>query len=202
MEERVLRLENDFRQKFDSLSVLVNGLESSLKYAIDRLKPDDLSNRLALVEEYNRIQQYRDELEAIDKDVRASEEAANWLDKNRAQLINYARGHIFCKNYTLNKFTKPTVNQELINSFCQDLDSYFRWIAHHLRMGTRPQNLASGVIELLLPPDTYIEAFKIIRNNKVLETFGLSKRAVTMLRSSINRFLIKRKLEFDSPHSK
>jgi hypothetical protein len=200
LEERVLKLEETFREKFDSISILVEALENSLKHTIEQLKPEDVSDRLALLEEYSRIQQYRDELVEIDRDVRASEEAANWFDKNRRQLISYAQGHIFSDSYTLKRFAKVQVSREIINLFCQDLDSYFRWIGHHLRMGTTPREMPKGIIALVLPPEIYTEAFKIVKEDRVLTKFGLSARAVTMLRSSINRFLIKRNLKLDSPH--
>jgi hypothetical protein len=199
LEDRVNKLENDFREKFDGISILVDNLESSLKQKIDQLQPEDLHNRFTLLEEYSLIQKYKEELDSIDEDSQACEEASRWLDKNRNHLINYAFKHIFSKNYQLKQFTGIHVDKETAQLFCQDLDSYFRWIGHYLHMATPPKEIPSGVIRLCLPKEMYIEVFKIIRDDKLSTTSGLSERAVIMLTSSINRFLIKRKLELDAP---
>ena len=198
-EDRIRKLEEDFRNKFKSISTLVNDLESSLKRTIDELQPEELSRRVNLLEDYNRILTYKEELESIDEDIQACEEASDWLDKNRKQLISYVVGNIFSDGYRLKKFNGVQVSKEAAKLFCQDLDSYFRWLGHYLRMGTDPEEIPSGVVSLTLPPQIYIEAFQLIRNDRVSMSFGLSTRAVTMLTSYINKFLIKRKLDLDAP---
>lgn len=191
------RLEEDFKEKFNSISLLVNSLEISLKQMIDQLHPEELENRVALLEEYRRVLEYKEELESIDDDIQACEEAADWLDRNRKQLISYAIEQIFCDGYRLRKFGGIRIEQEVAKFFCQDLDSYFRWIGHYLRMGTDPEEIPKGVISLVLPPQIYLETFQIIRNDRVAVGYGLSERAVVMLTSYINKFLMKRDLDLD-----
>lgn len=197
LEDRVFKLEKDFKEKFESISILIDDLEGSLRRAIEQLKPQELDTRVALLEEYNRLLKYKDELKAIDVDVQASEEASNWLDKNRQPLIKYVRSQIFDDDFKLRRFSNLQASREVIQLFCQDLDFYLRWIGHYLRMACPPKEMPKGVIALVLPLEIYIEAFRLIRNDKVSMSSGLSERAVTMLRSSINRFLIKRQLELD-----
>jgi hypothetical protein len=199
LEDRVNKLENDFREKLDGISILVDNLESSLKQKMDQLQPEDLHSRVTLLEEYNLVQKYKEALDSIDEDSQACEEASRWLDKNRNHLINYAFKHVFNRNYQLKQFAGINVDKETVQLFYQDLDSYFRWIGHYLHMATPPKEIPSGVIRLCLPKEMYTEVFKIIRDDKVLITSGLSERAVIMLTSSINRFLIKRKIELDAP---
>jgi hypothetical protein len=151
-----------------------------------------------LLEKYNLVQQYKEELESIDEDSQACEEASKWLDKNRKQLISYALGHIFNSDYQLKQFSNVQASRETAQSFQQDLDAYLRWLGHYLHMGTPPADMPKGVIRLGLPKETYIFAFVTIRNDRIAPSFGLSELATAMLTSYINRFLIKRSLEIDA----
>ncbi|MEO0533738.1 MAG: hypothetical protein AAF215_07705 [Cyanobacteria bacterium P01_A01_bin.123] len=193
LEERVIKLEEDFKEKFEFISNLIDDLETTLRHTVEQLKPQELTSRAALLEEYNRLLKYKDRLKGIDANVQASEEASNWLDRNRKQLVNYAKLEILDDKYKARKISKHTVQL-----FCQDLDFYLRWAGHYLRLASPPKDMPKGVIALVMPSQIYIEAFKFIRNEKISTTVGLSGRAVVMLRSFINRFLIKRDLELDA----
>ncbi|MEM9814800.1 MAG: hypothetical protein AAF827_00065 [Cyanobacteria bacterium P01_D01_bin.6] len=197
-EERILRLEEDFRSKFRSISALIDDLEISLKRTIDELQPEELARRVDILEEYKRISEYKEELESIDEDSQACEEASRWLDRNRKQLIGYVVENIFDDKYSLKRFKEVQVSAEAAKLFCQDIDSYFRWLGHYLRMGITPEDMPRGVISLALPSQIYMEAFKLVRNDKVSMNCGLSGRAITMLTSYINKFLIKRDLDLDA----
>jgi hypothetical protein len=193
-EERIFKLESDFKSKFNGIAILICNLENSLKQTIDKLQPEELTSRVSLLEEYHLVQKYKNELVSIDEDTKACEEASEWLSQNRPSLINYVLGHIFDHDHRLRQFSEIKVSRESIRSFAQDLDSYLQWIGHYLGLASPPKEMPNGVLNLNLPRELYVEAFKTIRNDKISMDSGLSKRSVIMLKSSINRFLINRKL--------
>lgn len=198
-EERITKLEKDFHSKFSSLSDLVDSIESSFQEAINNLNSDELDIRLSILEAQNRLRYYKEELNEIDEDAKASEEAADWLDIHRQELIHYAKESTFDTHLNeLKKFAGIQVSVEKIQLFCRDLDFYLRWIGHYLKMCTPPDRMPKGVIVLVLPPEIYLDAFKLISSNRISTSFGLSENAVIMLKSSIYRFLIKRDLKQDA----
>lgn len=129
--------------------------------------------------------------------MQASKEAANWLNKNRKELLQYVRTETFTEDYRLRSYSHIQVNEEEIRLFCQDLNFYLRWIVHYLAQGLKPRDMPKGVITLALEQKIYIEAFLLIRNKKVGPNTDLSKEAHEMLLSYINRFLIKQDLKRD-----
>ena len=198
LEDRISQLESKFQDKFDSLKFLIESLEKSILETVNQQSPGDTSQQKSLREEQERLRRYKATMDEIDEDVQASEAAANWLDKHREELIEYARQYTFESGYHKRQQANEGVSASVVLAFCEDLSFYLRWIAHYLRMMTPPSRMPRGVIKLVLPVDAYLDAFKLISSNQVKVQPNLSERAVVMLKSSIYRFLIKRDLEQDA----
>ena len=199
LEDRIFKLESKFQGKFDSLKFLIESLERSILETVNQQNPGDINQQKFLLEEEERLRRYKATMDEIDEDVQASEEAADWLDKHREELIDYARQYTFENGYHKRQQSgEEGVSANVVLAFCEDLNFYLRWIAHYLRMMTPPSRMPRGVIKLVLPIDAYLDAFKLISSNKVKVQPNLSERAAVMLKSSIYRFLIKRDLEKDA----
>jgi hypothetical protein len=166
--------------------------------SLEKLRPEEVNARLLLLEEFKQLGEYETSLKFIDNKMRTSVEASIWLFERRKELVWYVRNNLFGENFELKTFKGVVVSLDQVDQFCQDIDFYLLWIGHNLSLGRTPTSMPKGIIVLALPTDIYIEAFKLIRNNKVSTKFGLSEEAVTRLRSYINRFLIKRKLQLDT----
>lgn len=200
LEQRVTKLQKDFlgfQDKFNDVVTIVEKLKDQVRHNLEKLPPEELSTRLELLEEFKRLVEYEASLKAIDEKMRASVEASVWLFERRRELVLFVRDNIIGGNSELKSFKGVVVSLEQVNQFCQDIDFYLLWIGQSLAMGQKPTSMPKGIITLALPTDIYREAFKLIRNNKVSTQYGLSERAVSMLRSYINRFLIKRQLQLD-----
>ena len=169
-----------------------------MRQSIEKLLPEEVNARLLLLEEFKQLGEYENSLKFIDDKMRTSVEASVWLFERRKELVEYVRDNLFGENFELKSFKGLVVSSDQVNQFCQDIDFYLLWIGHHLSLGRNPTIMPKGIIVLALPTDIYIEAFKLIRNNKASTKFGLSEEAVTRLRSYINRFLIKRELQLDA----
>jgi hypothetical protein len=188
-----------FQDKFNEVVAIVEKLKDQVRQSIDKLRPEEVNARLVLLEEFRRLTEYEASLKSIDNTYKASEEASVWLFERRKELVGYARDNVIGENFELKSYKGVVVSSEQVSQFCQDIDFYLLWIGHGLAMGRDPNStpMPKGIIVLPIPTDIYIEAFKVIRNNKVSAKFGLSEKAVTVLRSYINRFLIKRQLRLD-----
>jgi hypothetical protein len=188
-----------FQDKFNEVVAIVEKLKDQVRQSIDKLRPEEVNARLVLLEEFRRLTEYEASLKSIDNTYKASEEASVWLFERRKELVGYARDNVIGENFELKSYKGVVVSSEQVSQFCQDIDFYLLWIGHGLAMGGDPNStpMPKGIIVLPIPTDIYIEAFKVIRNNKVSAKFGLSEKAVTVLRSYINRFLIKRQLRLD-----
>lgn len=200
LEQRVTKLQKDFlgfQDKFNDVVTIVEKLKDQVLRSLEKLHPEEVSKKLELLEEFKRLVEYEASLKAIDEKMRASEEASIWLFERRKELVLFVRDNIIGENSELNSFKGVVVSSEQVNQFCQDIAFYLLWIGQSLAMGQTPISMPKGIITLALPTDVYREAFKLIRNNKVSTQYGLSERAVIMLRSYINRFLIKRQLQLD-----
>jgi len=202
LEQRVAKIQKDFlnfQDKFNNVVAIVEKLKNQVRQSLDKLRPEEVNARLVLLEEFQRLTEYEASLKSIDNTYKASEEASVWLFERRKELVEYVRDNIIGENLELKSYKGVIVSTEQVSQFCQDIDFYFLWIGHGLAMGRDPNStpMPKGIIILPLPTEIYIEAFKLIRNNKVSINFGLSEKAVVILRSYINRFLIKRQLRLD-----
>ena len=198
LEKRLSSLEQDFRLKFKYVDALVVRFEKNLEETISHLNPNEISRRLSLLEEQSLLREYKESLAEVDEAVQASEEAADWLKAHRGDLIFYAREHLFNADFNeLKKISGIPISKRTLQLLCRDLDFYLQWIASYLRMLKPPDNMPSGIIQLVLPIDVYLDAFKLMSARVKVEP-SLSGGGTEMLRSSIYRFLIKRDLSQDT----
>jgi hypothetical protein len=198
LEDRLKRLEQEVRKNFDAVRSFVADLEVEVS-KLKKLESLDPTKLIALIEQSRLLEEYKQELDSIDNSMQASEQASFWLEKNRRNLVLYTRDNMFNRDYSLRNFANSYTNQQTVQLFCQDINLYLRWIGHYLHMSMVPQEMPKGVIGYVLPSEIYIEAFKLVRNKISVKTSGLKAESVTMLRSYINRFLIKRDLRIDAP---
>lgn len=200
LEDKVLQIEKDLlgvQNKFGSVKLLVERLERGLDQVLEKM-PEGAESRLALLEEKNLLLEYKNTLQSISVKHQASIEASNWLNTHRKFLVDYAKSNLFQRSGTSKMFDGLRVSRETIQTFCNDLDFYLLWIAHHLRMGTTPKEVPRGTIALVLPSQFYVKAFNLISNDKISMDVDLSEKAFKILKKYVNRFLIKRSLEMDN----
>jgi hypothetical protein len=189
-EDRLRQIEENFAEKFKDVLDLVSEIETGIKNAIEELRPEDVAHRIELFEEYDLVQKYKNELNSIDEDSQACDEGSSWLEKQRGHLIEYAANTICKGDLHMEIPDRDRSNPHSIQLFCQDLDSYFRWLEHYIRLSAPPKKIPDGVISFIFPRSIYIKAFILIRDNIISQKSDISETGTTMLAMYIDRFLI------------
>jgi hypothetical protein len=192
LEQRLVKIESTFHQKFNSVSSILKQFDSRLKQLISKSK--DVDELRLLVEEQILLQEWMNQINGIDEKIRDSEAGANWLDRNRELLIDDVMNSMFSENHLPPNID---VKQEKIDVFCRDLDSYLRWISYFMRAGRKPKDMWSGVVLLSFPSYVYNQAFSMMLKNGLIDSTNLSQKSRQIVRSYISRFLLNRNFVSD-----
>lgn len=157
---------------------------------------EDSGERFEFLEAFQKIQEFKDDLNKIDSKSKSCLEAAKWLIGNREKLVASACGALFNHELQLKQSNYLRISIEGYKLFYRDLSIYLKWISHYLGMGgTIPKPLPKGLIAAPIEYRFYIQAFELMKRSEIIQTSSLSDGAFDMLISYINRFLIDRECQ-------
>ena len=184
-------LEHSYIHKFEQVSEFVRNLEEQ----VQRIS-EDSGERFEFLEAFQKIQEFKDDLNKIDSKSKSCLEAAKWLMGNREKLVVFACNALFNHELQLKQSDHLKISTEGYELFRRDLIIYFKWINHYLGMGgTIPKPLPEALIAAPIEYRFYIQAFDLMTHSEIMLTSSISNGAFDMLVSYINRFLIDRECQ-------